>query len=317
MDNYIFLVNLEKEDLKDHPLATLFPEMEAEEYGKFLKDIRENTQNEPVVLLEEDGVKYVLDGRHRAKAARETGIPLKAKMFDGKSPLDFVVSSNVHRRHMTPSQRAMVAAKILNDPRYGIREAAEERIREGGRRGAEVVNSGVASPDATPVNQAKATEQAAALVGASGASTERAVYVMKHGTEDDVKDVLDGKATVAAKKREVQEKMSRQTSESSGGQSPPPNKPRRLIPKKAPSSNWQDRPERQMVDLLIDVASLVSRCSREDDLMDFSVFPDEKVIQQMVLALESISQRAPAIVSAARHYCQEKAHENKMKRIAK
>lgn len=311
MDNYIFLVNLEKEDLKDHPLATLFPEMEAEEYGKFLKDIRENTQNEPVVLLEEDGVKYVLDGRHRAKAARETGIPLKAKMFDGKSPLDFVVSSNVHRRHMTPSQRAMVAAKILNDPRYGIREAAEERMKAG------VPQETLPSSDGRVERGPTAAAQAAALVGASGASTERAVYVMKHGTEDDVKDVLDGKATVAAKKREVQEKMSRQTSESSGGQSPPPNKPRRLIPKKAPSSNWQDRPERQMVDLLIDVASLVSRCSREDDLMDFSVFPDEKVIQQMVLALESISQRAPAIVSAARHYCQEKAHENKMKRIAK
>lgn len=314
MDNQ-FLIDLQKEDIQDHPLATLFPEMETEEYCKFLKDIRENGQNEPVIVLAENGSRFILDGRHRARASRETGIPLKAKLFDGDCPLTFVVSQNMHRRHMTPSQRAMVAAKILNDPRYGIREAAEERQREGGEKGRESRHSGPGSDDPEPTRpELRARDQAAALVGASGPSTERAVYVMKHGTESDIEDVLTGKSTVTGKKKEIQDRESLNATRPLNRVQ---DRPRRLIPKKVPSANWQDRPEKQMVDLLIDVASLVSRCAREDSLLDFSVFPDEKVIQQMVLALESISQRAPAIVSAARNYCLEKAHENKMKRIAK
>lgn len=303
----LFLINLSKEEIADHPFATLFPEMEPEEYQKFLQDIRENGQNEPAVILEEDGKRYVLDGRHRAKALREIGIPLKAKLFSGKSPLDFVVSSNVHRRHLTASQKAMVAAKILNDPRYGIREAAEERKREGQLRGAHTKSS--ASPDTEDSRpEVRATQQAAALVGASGPSTERAQYVMKYGTQEDVQDVLDGKATVTAKKAEIQQRSEAALKQSSTSTKKPKKKkksrPRGMIggrvseneyPDPVRSSSWEDIYETLL--------AMERHLAELGDELCYSDYPKDSDLYDTIALMESLSKKFAVLSSKARsHY---------------
>lgn len=57
--------------------------------------------------------RQVLDGRNRYRACMEIGIEPMTRPWDGKGdPLDFVVSKNLHRRHLDESQRAMVADKI-------------------------------------------------------------------------------------------------------------------------------------------------------------------------------------------------------------
>jgi hypothetical protein len=94
--------------MESHPLADLFPMMGDEEFSRFATDIASHGQREAIVLL--DG--KILDGRNRFKACRKWGMVAETCEFNGDDPLGFVLSKNLHRRHLTESQRAMVAAQL-------------------------------------------------------------------------------------------------------------------------------------------------------------------------------------------------------------
>lgn len=98
---------------KAHPLADLFPMMSAEEMKALVEDVRERGVQRPIVML--DGM--VLDGRNRYHAAREAEVGYRVVEFTGPDPLAFVISENMRRRHLTDSQRAMVAARIAKLPK--------------------------------------------------------------------------------------------------------------------------------------------------------------------------------------------------------
>ena len=91
-----------------HPIAELFPRMPGEEFVALKKDIRANGLLEPIWLYEGK----VLDGRHRYFACQEVGVEASYRQYEGTNPLGFVVSLNLNRRHLTESQRAMVAASL-------------------------------------------------------------------------------------------------------------------------------------------------------------------------------------------------------------
>ncbi|GAB4351425.1 MAG: hypothetical protein Kow0026_08480 [Oricola sp.] len=100
-----------------HELANLFPVLDGAAYREFVEDIRENGVQEPIVFL--DGL--ILDGRNRYLAARECGIEYPRVEYRGEDPLGFVISANLKRRHLTESQRAMLAKKVATMPRGGAR----------------------------------------------------------------------------------------------------------------------------------------------------------------------------------------------------
>lgn len=52
----------------------------------------------------------ILDGGNRYRACMQTGITPMFKQFDGGSIVAFVLSANLHRRHMTPGQQAAIVA---------------------------------------------------------------------------------------------------------------------------------------------------------------------------------------------------------------
>ena len=97
-----------------HPLADCFPRMPGPEFVLLKKDIRENGLIEPIWVY--DG--KVLDGRHRQFACQEVGVEPRYRQYEGSNPLGFVISLNLNRRHLSESQRAMVAAGLANMPAH-------------------------------------------------------------------------------------------------------------------------------------------------------------------------------------------------------
>lgn len=105
-----------------HPLAEVFPLVEGDEFQRLVTDIKVNGLRQPIVQL--DGM--ILDGRNRYRACLAAGRPPRyANMPRGTDPLAYVMSANLHRRHLNESQRAMVAARLANMPFGGNQHIVE------------------------------------------------------------------------------------------------------------------------------------------------------------------------------------------------
>jgi hypothetical protein len=112
----------------NHEYANLFPMLDAQHLDELATDIKTNGQREPIVLLEGQ----ILDGRNRCDACLKIKVDPFYRFYDprqdGKSPLAFVLSRNLKRRHLTLSQAAAVAAESLP---FFEREAKERQQAAG------------------------------------------------------------------------------------------------------------------------------------------------------------------------------------------
>jgi hypothetical protein len=101
-----------------HELANLFPMLEGELYRELVLSIQDNGQREPIALLDNK----ILDGRNRHKGILEVGIaPRYVRLPPQTDALKYVLVKNLHRRHLSESQRAMIAAKLANLSQGGDR----------------------------------------------------------------------------------------------------------------------------------------------------------------------------------------------------
>ncbi|MYG80940.1 MAG: hypothetical protein F4187_03825, partial [Gemmatimonadetes bacterium] len=91
--------------LERHPLSKAFKDMPEMEFAALREDIRKRGVLEPITLL--DG--KVLDGWHRYTAAKEIdpGLEVPTVELGDRDPADLVISRNLHRRHLTATQRAV------------------------------------------------------------------------------------------------------------------------------------------------------------------------------------------------------------------
>jgi N6-adenosine-specific RNA methylase IME4/ParB-like chromosome segregation protein Spo0J len=97
-----------------HEVSSLFPLLEGADYEALKADIAQNGLLEPI-WLHPDG--SIIDGRNRYRACIETGTEPRFRTWNGEGSLvAFVLSLNLHRRHLDESQRAMVAARIASMP---------------------------------------------------------------------------------------------------------------------------------------------------------------------------------------------------------
>ena len=99
------------EELQLHALCEVFPEITGAEFDALVADIKANGQRETIKLYEGQ----VIDGRNRYRACLAAGIEPK---FEGISIdgdiASYVLSLNLHRRHMTAAQAAAVVAAITD-----------------------------------------------------------------------------------------------------------------------------------------------------------------------------------------------------------
>ena len=91
--------------MKQHALSAAFPAMLPADFNAMVADIAANGQRDVIEVFEG----AVLDGWHRERACTQLGIGPQRREFVG-DPASFVLSRNLHRRHMTASQRAMAVA---------------------------------------------------------------------------------------------------------------------------------------------------------------------------------------------------------------
>ena len=153
-----------------HEHANLFPLLTPLEASTLTDDIKANGLVHPIVLHEGK----VLDGRNRYLSCSQLGIKFDTVNFQGKDTLSFVLSENLHRRHLTESQRASVAGKIAN-------------MRQGDRTDLEPY-----------ANLHKVSRAAAAkMLNVSVRSVSDAVKVQKKATPEVVTAVDDGYMSVS------------------------------------------------------------------------------------------------------------------------
>ena len=94
--------------LEFHPVANIFPLMTGAEYDALVSDIAEHGQREAIWL--HDG--EILDGRNRYRACLDLGLVPEFREYTGDDPQSFVVSLNLHRRHLTREQRDEVIRQL-------------------------------------------------------------------------------------------------------------------------------------------------------------------------------------------------------------
>lgn len=97
--------------------ADIFPMMPDDELEELASDIKENGLIEPLVVADvqtSDGevVKVLIDGRNRRSACKIAGVDPAIRHLNGEDPNAYVLSANIHRRHMTKGQRAIAVAMI-------------------------------------------------------------------------------------------------------------------------------------------------------------------------------------------------------------
>src|SRR5262245_29143715 len=93
-----------------HPFADIFPTLEGLAFQMLVEDIRERGQQEAIWLYEGK----IIDGRNRYRALQQLGREIKVQTYTGDDPIGFVLSANLHRRHLNEGQRAMVGGEIAN-----------------------------------------------------------------------------------------------------------------------------------------------------------------------------------------------------------
>ncbi len=162
--------------LDPHPLSEIFP-LNEEDIEAIASDMRENGYDwtQPIVTYE----RKILDGRNRYEAAKRAGVKPLTKSFNPErqgDPADYVLRTNLHRRHLTAGQKAAVASKLAT-------------LKEG-------------RPEKTPPTGGVSIKQSAQAVGASERSVQRFRTIEKRDPEAAV-EVASGRKSLGGAEADI------------------------------------------------------------------------------------------------------------------
>lgn len=166
-----------------HPACLLFPKLGKAELQELADDIKANGLRNPIVLYKGQ----ILDGRNRLAACEIAGVEPKFVEWNGTgSPTEWVISENLIRRHLTSSQRAVVAHDLLPL----LETEAKERQRLSRGRGKKV------SQDRDTFSENGAASKIAARIARTNSTYVHAVKLMETTAPELIDEVRSGKITV-------------------------------------------------------------------------------------------------------------------------
>jgi ParB-like chromosome segregation protein Spo0J len=161
-----------------HPVANLFPLMEGRAFEEFAEDVAMNGLKKPIAFVWEGPDRAIVDGRNRYRACLLKGVkPCWALWDHPGSLIAWVMSENLHRRHLSESDRAILAAEAFN-----LMEA--EEAAAAGRR------------PATPKSD-RTQEIAAEAANVSRRLLTYARRVLAHGSPALIRAVRDDRIAVS------------------------------------------------------------------------------------------------------------------------
>ncbi len=209
-------------DYEFHEACLAFPPMTSEELESLALDIKEHGLIHEIVQHEGK----ILDGRSRLAACEMANVPPRFRDWAGEcgTPVDFVVAENIERRHLTPSQRGMVAADLVpifeadakqrqakglkqnnEEPGASEESVTEPDVRANGNGPKNTPRTVVANGrqrEKTEKNR-KSTEKAAKAVGATPRSTQRAKRIKEQAPPEVVESVRKGETTLRAAEESI------------------------------------------------------------------------------------------------------------------
>lgn len=170
-----------------HPFADAFPTLNPEEFYRLKEDVRANGVLEAVTVAQIGDSTYIVDGRHRWRATldlEEEGLtlalPYKELANASQEELaSYVMSLNVHRRHLTPSMRAAMAVQIY------------ERLQ-----------SGEVTPESLGVKDGITREVAGAAMGVNTTYVQE-TKAIKESHPDLFEQLHQGTMSLMSAKREI------------------------------------------------------------------------------------------------------------------
>jgi phage N-6-adenine-methyltransferase len=184
-----------------HRYANLFPMMEGEDLQALADDIRQHGQHEWITVYQGQ----ILDGRNRYRACLMANREPKFAEFwerTDEAALAYVLSRNLHRRHLTSSQRAVLALEV--EPLFA--EAARERQRRAAGQTNAKLNRAhdetLTSRLTEALDRAEAREQAAKVANVSTGYVSYAKQVAQASPEL-LEQVRTGEKTLPEAVREI------------------------------------------------------------------------------------------------------------------
>lgn len=164
-----------------HEAANIFPMITGDEFEQLASDIKKNGLRESIKKL--DG--KIIDGRNRFVACNQVDVSAVFEDVQTDDPVQYVLSLNLHRRHLTPSQASMCAARA----REIYERQADKRRRAGVK---------IDLPENLPEGKkGESRNIAGKAFGVSGKSVDHAKKVIERGTPELVKAVDEGRMAVS------------------------------------------------------------------------------------------------------------------------
>lgn len=122
--------------LSIHPACALWPRPSDEVVREIAEDIKARGLDNPIWLFEG----AILDGKTRYEACEMVGVTPRFETYTGNDPVEFVVSQNAKRRHMSQGAMGLIIADLA-------------KLRRGGDRGNQYTGGKVVATTLANKNQ--------------------------------------------------------------------------------------------------------------------------------------------------------------------